>query len=315
MSRSRTFLALALLVVAACTADGILRPAAQLTTTTTTYEVLNPTTHQLEVVSPPSAARAPGIALSVATPPPPPVLAANAPAISRHGAESRQFSFTTASGLPAKIVWLYGPAGGPPAVMQSYRNHVLVSTNWMTWTRTATGWVQASSVLSLVNNATLVGRVTTTTTPCRTNCGPAQMVRSHQVESLLYALASATSACAHAQWYNMHFGACRAEWVKYDIAFAAFYAASVTAVAVRGIGVVSAVALASLEQAVADAESTLRACMEQQPEASDSTYQGGPTNWNASGGPGSGGSGSGSAGSADCLQGSYAAHCSTPFTL
>lgn len=289
------------------------RPVARLTTSTT-YEILKPTTHRLETVALPARANAPGVRASTVAPSPI-TLASNAPAISKHGAESRQFSFTTSDGSPAKVVWLYGPAGGPPAVMQSYRNHILVSTNWMTWTRTGTGWLQTSSVLSLVNNATLVGRVTTTTTPCRTNCGPAQMVRSHQVESLLYALASATSACAHAQWYNMHFRACQTEWVKYDIAFAAFYAASVTAGFSGGIGPVSAIGLAALEQAVAEAESALRACMEQQPEASDSTYQGGPTNWNASGGPGSGGSGSGSAGSPDCLTGSYAAHCTTPFTL
>ena len=295
----------ATIVATACATERILAPPMQFTTTSS-FEVMNPTTRKLEAVTLPPMRNAPGVSASVAASSPTPVMMAfNAPGTSTHGG-SRQFPFISKDGHPSKIVFLYGPNGGPPAAVQSYCDKKLVSTDAYKWTATAAGWMQSSSVLSVVSAGVLVGRVTTTTVLCHTNCGPPQMVqRGHVIGAVAYALMNATALPAQAQWYNMSFGACSAEWGDYSSAVALFMVLSSGAGAAPEMTVAIAVGLAAAEQAVLSTEAKLVSCMARQPDAADSAANGGS----------SGGSAGGGAGSSDCLEGSYAAHCTTPFTL
>lgn len=287
------------LLTAACATERVLGPPMRYTTTSS-IEMMNPTTHRLEAVALPPRRIAPGVTASVTSSATsqPIMIALNAPGTATH-AESRQFGFTASDGHPAKIVFLYGASGGPPAAIQSYRDKALMSTDAYQWTRTASGWMQTSSVLTFVSLGAVVGRVTTTTVPCHTNCGPPQTVMHphHLAGSLLYAVMNATSSCASAQWYNMHFGACALAWAHYS----AMLAAEVAAVALPEAGPVAWAAAAGAMAEVELAEIALVDCMASQPEAGESAM----TNGNG---------GSGAATLLECLSGAIGSDCTAPYT-
>jgi hypothetical protein len=284
--------------------------------TTGSAAVVDPHTHRLIPVRDDDGARARALASVVA------VkggesdvvqLSSTAPGVERASGYVKK-SFVDASKHKHTLIFLYKGFGGPPAAIQHYVDGVLASTNAYTWAHTSSGWVRTSSLYQAVHNGSLYGTYSTLTVPRNTGgSGPPQTVRlertrpSAPVERILaraaYALAFAFAPQdATAQFY---FSDCMTDWLRYAAASAAVagvYAAIIEAPYLTPVLIMQlagALALAGV------AEDMLISCMlSHDPSFAMQSFGGG----------GGGTSGTGSP-SWDCFIGSYAAHCTTPFTL
>ncbi len=92
-------------------------------------------------------------------------------------------SFVDQANRHHMLAFLYGKIGGPPVAMQHYVEGELISTSAYTWQRTQTGWVRTRSQLNAVRGGALYGTYVTTSTLARGpggaggGGGPAQPVR------------------------------------------------------------------------------------------------------------------------------------------
>jgi hypothetical protein len=241
-------------------------------------------------------------------------VASNAPGVAPTSGHA-SWTFTDDAKHVQRIVLLYR-IGGPPAAMQHYIDGVLVSTTAYTWAKTQTGWVRTRSFMQSVRNGNLVGTFTTTSTPAKPGTGgPIQTVRLDRAPAVsplqrtlggvAYALAFAF-APQDATAQGFYFAACRQEWLRYAAAAAVLAGAAAAIAAAPEFTPAIITAFAAALATTAAMEDLLIDCM----LAHDSVSSGG------FGGGGFGGAGGGGAPpSKTCFEGSYAAHCTTAFTL
>jgi hypothetical protein len=285
--------------------------------TTASAAVVDPHTHRLIPVKEDDGARARVLASVVA------VnggesdvvqLSSTAPGVERSGGYVKK-TFVDASKHKHTLIFLYKGIGGPPAAIQHYIDGVLASTSAYTWARTSAGWVRTSSFYQAVHNGSLYGTYSTVTVPRNTGgSGPPQTVRLDRprptapVERMLahaaYVLAFAFAPQdATAQFYFLE---CMTEWLRYAAASAAVagvYAAIIDAPYLTPVLIMQ---LAGALGLAGVAEDMLISCMlAHDPSFAMQGFSGGGA-----------GSSSGAGSPAwDCFIGSYAAHCTTPFTL
>ncbi len=320
--------AIAVLMAAACTdREGGTRapteagdPAVAVQYVTThTAEIMNPRTHRLESVGATPAGVSASIVGSVVTQSAFQIQAGEVGIAPTAGHTS--WTFTDSTKHAHKIVLLYRTGGGPPAAMQHYVDGGLVSTTAYSWLRTTQGWTRTRSFTQSLNKGQLVGTYTSLTTIPKSgpNPGPPQPVRFEHdrrvspsqrvLGTIAYALAfSFAPQDATAQFY---FGPCRQQWLKYAAAGALLAGVAVAMGAAPELSPALITSfIASLATAGA-AEDLLLDCM----IANESVSMGGFGGGGFGGGGFGGAGGAGGSGSDDCLEGSYAAHCTTPFTL
>jgi hypothetical protein len=242
------------------------------------------------------------------------------------GGGYRLSSFIDGSKHRHTIAMLYPVSGGPPVAVQHYVDGKLVSTNAFTWSRAGSQWVRTRSFLQSVRDGRLYGTYTTTTsaggpvTPPGGGGGPKPTVRlTHPAppNALQRALGTAAYDLAfafapdEANAQSPAFSECSQQWLRFAGALAAVISIELSIAEMPVITPVAYGQLASALAALAAAEDALLDCV--------LAHQPTPLidNWSTGMGSGSGGgSGSGSGGgSKDCLEGSYAAHCSTALTL
>ena len=288
--------------------------------TTGSAAIVNPRTHRLETVS--AASTPNGVSASIV-----------GGSVTNYGmqvglfepgiaaaAGAGSWTFTDSLKHVQQIVLLYRTGGGPPAAMQHYTDGALVSTTAYSWMRTSTGFLRTRSVMQSLRNGRLVGTYTTLTNLPKSPLAPGpvkavRFVHPHPVSptqrtlgSLAYALAFAF-APQDATAQGFYFYACRQQWLHYA-GSAALLAGSAAAVAAAPeLTPALVTTFVGLLATTAAMEALLIDCM----IANDSVASG------AIGGSGGFGSGGGTGGAgggySDCLEGSYAAHCTTPFTL
>jgi hypothetical protein len=227
------------------------------------------------------------------------------------------FTFTDDAKRKQSIVLLYHSGGGPPAAMQHYTDGVLVSTTAYIWVKTAAGYVREQSVMRSIRNGALVGTYTTSTNVAPkkpgNGDGPQETVmldRSRVVSPLQKAVGAAAYGLAfafapeEANAQNYHFYECRQEWLRFASASVALAAAASAMAAAPQLTPILISAFISALATTAAYEDALLDCI----LAHERFTFGG---FGGSGGAGGGGG----AGGWDCLEGSYAAHCTTAFTL
>lgn len=291
--------------------------------TTRSAAVVNPRTHRLESVS---ATSTPGgvsasivggttVSSTYAM-----QVGAYEPGIAPASGQG-SWTFTDSLKHLHKIVLLYRTGGGPPAAMQHYTDGALVSTTAYSWLKTSTGYLRTRSYMQSVRNGNLVGTYTTLTTFPKSPItpGPVQPVRLEHLPgaspmqrtlgTVAYALAFAF-APQDATAQGFYFYACRQQWLHYAVAAALLSGAAAAIAAAPEFTPALATAFIAALGTAAAMEDLLIDCM----IANDSLASGG---FGGSGGLAGGGGGTGGAGGGDndCLEGSYAAHCTTPFTL
>jgi len=226
--------------------------------------------------------------------------------------------FTDQSLHKHTVILLYSPFGGPPAAIQHYIDGAIASTTSYSWQKVSAGWLRTTSFSRSIRSGALMGTYATTTSalPSSGGGGPAIPVRlEHQqvpngvqrlLNSVAYSLAfTLAPQDASAQIVTPALGACLQEWLKY--AAAAGVVVGLEAVIAEAPVLTPALAaqLATALALLAAAEDLLLNCL----------IANQPGTFMAFGGAG-GGAGTGSGGGdSDCLAGSYAAHCTTPFTL
>jgi len=291
--------------------------------TSSSAAIVNPKTHRLEAVTSPLPSGG-GASASVAS-----GVGDGAPLQVPNGSpgiETRSgyigTGFTDASKHQHALIFLYSPTGGPPAVMQHYVDGALTSTSAYSWQRTSTGWTRTQTVLRAVRNGALVGTYTTTTVPAKPGSGgPASVVRLDVPRSngLRQAIVRATYALAlvfapneaNAQllfpvWPAV--GACFQEWMKYAAAAATVVYIETLIDAAPILTPALAMQFIGAAVLLGAAEDLLLNCM--------LAHQPGPFHYDGSGAGAVGGAGGGGLpASKECLAGSYAAHCTTAFTL
>jgi len=277
-----------------------------------TAAIVDPKTHRLEPVAADATRR--GISASItagSNDEPPLTVSNNAPGVARTGGTAI-FKFTDDAKHQHAIVLLYRSGGGPPAAMQHYTDGALVSTSAYAWAKTSSGWIRTRSLLQSVRNGALVGTYTTTTVlPKPGSGGPAQMVMLDRkpvvsplrksVGAIAYGLAYAMGPqSAKAQLYQIY--NCRIEWMRYVGASAVLAAAAVAVSAAPALTPFLVSAFISALATEGIFEDQLLDCI---------------INHNGLVLDGSGAGGGASSGPMtwDCLEGSFAAHCTTPFTL
>lgn len=285
--------------------------------TTRSAAVVNPRTHRLESVE--VAPTPDGVSASIigsASTSYSMQVAAYEPGVAP-AAGHGSWSFTDSLKHVHKIVLLYRTGGGPPAAMQHYTDGSLVSTTAYAWLKTSAGWLRTRSYMQSVRNGVLVGTYTTLTALPKTGTGyvPAQPVRLERppvvnplqrtLGTIAYAMAFAF-APQDATAQSFYFYDCRQEWLHYAVAGALLSGAAAAIVAAPELSPALITAFIATLGTAAAMEDLLIDCM----IAHDSVASGGF----GGGGFGSGGA-SGSGGDADCLEGSYAAHCTSAFTL
>jgi uncharacterized membrane protein YgcG len=288
--------------------------------TTGSAAVVNPRTHRLETVS---AASAPaGVSASIV-----------GTSVTSYGmqvgfyepgiapaAGAGSWTFTDTLKHTHKIVLLYRTGGGPPAAMQHYIDGALVSTAAYTWMKTSAGYLRTRRIMQSVRNGQLIGTYTTLTDlpTSPLNPGPIKAVRfvhppsvspvQHTLGAVAYALAFAF-APQDATAQGFYFYACRQQWLHYAGSAALLSGAAAAVAAAPELTPVLVTTFVGLLASTAAMEDLLIDCM----IANDSVSSGG---FGGAGGSGTGGgTGGASGGSTDCLEGSYAAHCTTAFTL
>jgi hypothetical protein len=216
------------------------------------------------------------------------------------------------------VVLLYSLFGGPPAAMQHYVDGAIASTTIYSWQRVSTGWVRTASLTREVRAGALVGTYSTTTTiaPISGGGGPAIPVRlEHQPEanpvrrmlnSIAYSLAlTLAPQDASAQIVSPAIGACLQEWLKYAAAAGVVVGVEVLIAEAPVLSAFLAAQFATALALLGAAEDMLLKCM----------ISNQPGTFMFFGGAGGGGGSGSGGGDSDCLAGSYAAHCTTPFTL
>jgi hypothetical protein len=282
--------------------------------TTHSAAVVDPVTHRLETITTAPPGVSASVVGSVVTQSAFSVYASEPGIAPTSGHTS--FSFTDDANHVQKVVFLYRSGGGPPATMQHYVDGSLVSTTAYSWLRTTSGWLRTRSYMQSIRNGTLVGTYTTLATiPKSTGgTGPAQPVRFERAPNVspsqrvlgavAYALAF-SFAPQDATAQSFYFAACRQQWLKYAAAAAVLAGAAVALGAAPEIAPATLTAFLAALATAASMEDSLIDCM----IANDSLAMGG------FGGGGFGGATGGLGGGDDCLEGSYAAHCTTPFTL
>lgn len=234
------------------------------------------------------------------------------PGVARSGGRA-VYKFTDDSHHQQEIVLLYRSTGGPPAAMQHYIDGVLVSTTAYGWMRTGNVFVRTQSVMQALRNGALVGTYTTATVPAKPGSGdgpvhtvmlegaPVASPLRKAVSAFAYGLAYALGPDeAKAQTYSVY--DCRLEWLRY-VGSAVILAASASAMGAAPVltPILISTFIASLAT-TAIYEDQLLDCI--------IAHQG-----LAAGGFGTGGASTWPSGKWDCFDGSYAAHCTTAFTL
>jgi hypothetical protein len=267
----------------------------------------------------PHAAPRPSASVAAPSQPAAPLIVTTGEPGVANGGGYRLSSFVDADQHRHTLSMLYPVTGGPPAAVQHYIDGKLVSTNAFTWSRTGAEWVRSRSLLQSVRDGRLYGTYATTTsvTPPGGGGGSKPVVRlsrpappnalQRAVGEAAYHLAF-VFAPQDATAQSLALSACSQQWLR--------FAAAATAVVAIEIAIANAPALTPLLIAqlgtalanLAGAEDALLDCV--------LAHQPIPLidNWSSGMGTG-GGSGSGSAEGKDCLEGSYAAHCSTALTL
>ncbi len=286
--------------------------------TTSSASVVDPRTHRLQPVRE-SVKRSAGVTASIAASGTGSLLLVpfGSPGLAKTSGYYAM-RFTDQSLHKHTVILLYSLFGGPPAAMQHYINGSVASTTTYSWQKTSTGWLRTTSFTRAIRSGTLMGTYSTTTTavPPSGGGGPAIPVRlEHQpqpngVQRLLngvaYSLAfTLAPQDASAQIVSPAINACMQEWLKY--AAAAGVVVGIEAV-IAEAPVLTAFLAAQLATALAllgAAEDLLLNCLIANQPGTFMFFGGG-----------GGGAGTGSGGGdSDCLAGSYAAHCTTPFTL
>jgi hypothetical protein len=280
--------------------------------------IVDPETHRLTPVTAGAASRS-GITASIAAGSQTSdalQVSSGEPGVARSEGKA-VFTFTDDAHRKQSIVMLYRSGGGPPAAMQHYTDGVIVSTTAYIWVKTATGYVREQSVLRIIRNGALVGTYTTTTkvAPPKpgNGGGPKETVmldRSRVVSPLQKAVGAAAYGLAfafapeEANAQNYHFADCRQEWLRFagaSVVLAA--AASALAAAPQLTPILISAFVAALTTTAAYEDALLDCIL-----AHERFTFGG---FGGSGAAGGGGGGGGW----DCFEGSYAAHCTTPFSL
>ncbi len=292
--------------------------------TTGSASIVDPRTKQLRVVKPSELATAPGVSASIAAGGTGQalMLANGSPGIAK-GDGYYVEKFADASKHRHALVLLYGRFGGPPAAVQHYVDNALVSTTTYAWQHTTSGWLRTTSLTRVVQKGQLIGTYSTTTKsttpttppgPGKGGGGPAIPVRleraaPHGVDRVLgrvaYALAFSLAPQDASAQASPAFSACAQEWLRFAAAAAVVIGLDFTIAEAPVITtLIMSQFAAALAQLGAAEDALLKCIMENQP----GTFQ-------LFGGGGGGGGGAGGGVDNTCLDGSYAAHCTTPFTL
>ncbi len=283
--------------------------------------VVDPRTHRLHAITQ-SAAPSNGVSASIvaggtgSTL----LLPAGSPGLAK-SAGYYTMKYTDQSNRTHTVNLLYGTYGGPPAALQHYVNGVLKSTTGYSWQKVSTGWLRTSSITRVLQSGALVATYSTTTTATTssptstggTTTGPAIPVRlehppessgaRRMLSSFAYGLAFALAPRDASAQTSLAFAACEQEWLKY--AAAAAIVVGLEAVVIDA-PILTPLLLSQLVSALAllgVAEDQLLNCV--------IAHQPGTLASFGSAGGGIGASG----GDFICLSGSYAASCTTPFTL
>jgi hypothetical protein len=285
--------------------------------TTRSAAVVNPGTHRLETVT--SKPGRSGVSASVVGASVSDAglqVPSYAPGVAGTGGRA-SWSFIDDAKHVQKIVFLYRVTGGPPAAMQHYTDGALVSTTAYAWGRTQLGWVRTNSYMQVVRNGILVGTYLTTTAPAPPKTGtggPISTVRLDRAPvvspvqktlgTLAYALAFAF-APQDATAQGFYFYACRQEWLRYAAAAAVLAGTAAAIVAAPEFTPAIATAFVAALATTAALEDALIDCMLR----NDSLSSGGFSSSAGAGGA------AWPTGKWDCFEGSYAARCTTAFTL
>lgn len=230
------------------------------------------------------------------------------------GAGSASATFDDQYAHHHTLILLYSRIGGPPVAMQHYIDGALTSVSAYSWQRVPTGWLRTRSLVQAVRGGKLYGTYTTNTYPVRSGGGgPAQTVRLEHVPSagpleraiggVLYGLALVLAPQDASAQYSPAFSACRQQWLRYAAAAAVTVGYGAVIVDAPVLTPLVAMQFAASLGLLAAAEDSLFDCVLSNQPAQTAF------------GGGGGGSGAGGGSFSDCLAGSYAAHCTTPFTL
>jgi len=286
--------------------------------TTGRASVVDPRTHRLRTVTP-NATSAGGVSASIAAGGTGSLLLVpnGSPGVAK---TSGYFAmrFTDQALHKHTVVLLYSLFGGPPAAIQHYIDGAIASTTTYSWQKVSTGWLRTASLTREVRSGALVGTYSTTTTiaPTGGGGGPAIPVRlEHQpqpngvqrmLNSVAYSLAfTLAPQDASAQIVSPAISACLQEWLKYAAAAGVIVGIEVLIAEAPVLSAFLAAQFATALALLGAAEDMLLKCM----------ISNQPGTFMFFGGAGGGGGTGSGGGDSDCLAGSYAAHCTTPFTL
>ncbi|HLB10949.1 MAG TPA: hypothetical protein VK617_15520 [Gemmatimonadaceae bacterium] len=288
---------------------------------TASASVVDPRTHRLQPVRE-SVKRSPGVSASITAGGTGSLLLVpfGSPGLAKTSGYYAM-RFTDQSLHKHTVILLYSLFGGPPAAMQHYVDGAISSTTTYSWKKVTAGWLRTTSFTRAVRSGTLVGTYSTTTTtttgvPPSGGGGPAIPVRlEHQpqpngvqrlLNSVAYSLAfTLAPQDASAQIVSPAIGACLQEWLKYAAAAGVVVGIEALIAEAPVLTPFLAAQLATALALLGAAEDLLLNCL--------ISHQPGTFMFFGGGG---GGAGAGSGGGdSDCLAGSYAAHCTTPFTL
>jgi hypothetical protein len=286
--------------------------------TTTSASVVDPRTHRLQPVRQ-SAERSAGVSASITAGGTGSLLLIpnGSPGLAKTSGYYAM-RFTDKSLHKHTVILLYSLFGGPPAAMQHYVDGAIANTTTYSWQKVTAGWLRTTSLTREVRSGTLVSTYSTTTTavPPSGGGGPAIPVRlEHQpqpngvhrlLNSVAYSLAfTLAPQDASAQIVSPAIGACLQEWLKYAAAAGVVVGIEALIAEAPVLTPFLAAQLATALALLGAAEDLLLNCLLANQPGTFMFF---------GGGGGGGGAGSGG-GDSDCLAGSYAAHCTTAFTL
>lgn len=238
--------------------------------------------------------------------------------IARPGEYRRAITMRDEHGAVHHLVALYGPAGGPPRVIQHYVGATLVRVLAMEWERVHGGWAQRRLHAREIRD----GRVVIETDARASALRLSSASRPARLRARLVGLL-ASALMPRAAEAQLFLSECWTEYKNYWKATGALTTAIVAievaeetgaaAIVIEGLYVGYTAALAS----AAIAEFDLFLCVENARELTDHLNSlDSPTSSTSTEGT-STSSGGVDSGPLDpsCLEGSYAAACTTPFTL
>jgi hypothetical protein len=288
--------------------------------TTGIASLLDPRTHRMRVVGA-IAPNSPGVSASLSAGGVGGTLqiANGSPGIAG-GAGYYRANFVDQSRHAHTVITLYSSAGGPPVAMQHYIDGTLQSTTTFSWQHTSGGWVRKGSFMRVISKNTVVATYSTTTAtttaPTRPGspAGPAIPVRlehlpganalQRMIGRVAYAAAFSFAPQDASAQISGAFIVCSQEWLRFAATGASVIALTAVIADIPTVSLILASQYASaLALFMAAEDALLRCVMENQPSG---VFHGFGS---------AGGSGASGGGSDDCLEGSYAAHCTTPFTL